>query len=383
VVKIRRLSPLRSVGLPGIQPLSRGTKRQILSTSDLLARLVLRNQAAWRRLGVWETRLLARRLAAVPLDRPVFIAGLARSGTTILLRKLCEMPEFASHRYADFPFLFTPYAWTRLSQLTPRRRETPRERMHRDGILVTSESPEAMEEVLWMGFFPHLHDPARANVLDAETSQPDFEGFFADHIRKLLLARGAPRYVSKNNYNVTRLGYLARIAPDARFLLTVRAPEAHVASLMKQHALFSRIQRDSEAAREQLRLRGHFEFGLDRRPINPGDDEAIAGILDCWQCGKEARGWARYWALIYRHIANTLAGARFAGRCLLVRHEDLCDRAVETLARICDHIGVPAERAAQLAPGLHAPDYYEPDLSDDDRIAIAEETGEAARRLGY
>jgi hypothetical protein len=39
VVKIRRLSPLRSVGLPGIQPLSRGTKRQILSTRGRRSKL--------------------------------------------------------------------------------------------------------------------------------------------------------------------------------------------------------------------------------------------------------------------------------------------------------------------------------------------------------
>jgi cellulose synthase/poly-beta-1,6-N-acetylglucosamine synthase-like glycosyltransferase len=48
VVKIRRLSPLRSVGLPGIQPLSRGTKRQILSTRIPALLQYRRPRRQWR-----------------------------------------------------------------------------------------------------------------------------------------------------------------------------------------------------------------------------------------------------------------------------------------------------------------------------------------------
>jgi hypothetical protein len=360
----------------------RNTRRS--SDSVLLAERVLCHQAAWRVLGNWESRLLARRLSAVPIDRPVFIAGLARAGTTILLRKLCALEGFTSHRYADFPFLFTPYAWALLRRLAPGRPQAPRERMHQDRITVTPESPEAMEEVLWMAFFPHLHDPRRSNVLDRSVRVPAFEAFLADHIRKLLLARDGRRYVSKNNYNLSRLCYLARLFPDARFLVPVRAPAAHVASLMKQHALFSRLQHDSDRARRHLRLVGHFEFGLDRRPINPGDGDAVAGIERCWERGEEARGWAQYWALAYRHVLDQLAAdAGLADRCLLVRYEDLCDRPVQTLSAVCVHIGMAGAHASGLADELSRPRYYAPRFSDQERAAIAEETAVVAQRLGY
>ena len=46
----------------------------------------------------------------------------------------------------------------------------PAERAHKDRILVTPDSPEAMEEVLWMRFFPAVHDEAASQVLDAATS---------------------------------------------------------------------------------------------------------------------------------------------------------------------------------------------------------------------
>lgn len=350
----------------------------------MLAELVLRNPAAWRVVGDWETCFLAGRLAALAIDRPVFVTGLARAGTTILLRKLCELPGFVSHRYADFPFLFTPYAWTRLRVLTPRATQLPRERMHQDGIMVTPDSPEAMEEVLWMAFFPHLHDPEHSNQLDARTHHSAFEMFLRDHIRKLLLARSGRRYVSKNNYNVTRLGYLARMFPDARFLLAVREPLAHVASLMKQHDLFRRIQNASEAARRRLRLLGHFEFGLDRRPVNPGDRSTIITIEDCWSRGEEARGWAKYWAMTYRHIADSLAADQtLAGRTLVLRYEDLCDRSWATMTAVCRHIGSPIEQAGRMADGLRQPDYYTPQFTDEERTAILEETCEVAQRLGY
>jgi hypothetical protein len=350
----------------------------------VLAELVLRHHGAWRVLGNWESRLLAGRLATVTIDRPVFIAGLARAGTTILLRKLCELPGFVSHRYDDFPFLFTPYAWTLLRGLTPRPVQAPRERMHGDRIMITAESPEAMEEVLWMAFFSHLHEPSNSNLLDEQTQRREFESFLTDHIRKLLAARPGHRYVSKNNYNVTRLGYLARMFPEARFLLPVRAPLTHVASLMKQHELFCRIQAGSEAARRHLRLAGHFEFGFDRRPINPGDHAAVAAIEACWARGEEARGWAKYWALIYRHVADRLAAdTALAERAMLLRYEDLCARSEATMALICRHIGFPIDQAVRIAEGLRQPDYYTPRFSDEERAAVGAETAEVAERVGY
>lgn len=337
---------------------------------------MLRHPAAWRALGNWETRLLRGRLAQVRIDRPVFIAGLARAGTTILLRKLCALPGFVSHRYADFPFLFTPYAWSRLRG--PPRREVARERMHKDRIMITAESPEAMEEVLWTAFFPDLHLPGRSNALDRSARNAAFEAFLREHIQKLLLVRGGGRYVSKNNYNVTRLPYLANLFPGARFLIPVRDPVAHVASLMKQQSLFSRIGQESTAARRHLALVGHFEFGLDRRPINLGAD--TAAVRESWARGEEARGWAKYWALIYRHVLDVLeADPDLRGRAMLVSYEALCRDPETTLAAVAAHVGakMPAEWGRELAE----PDYYRAAFTGAEQAAIAEETHDVADRI--
>lgn len=43
--------------------------------------------------------------------------------------------------------------------------------------MVTPSSPEAMEEMLWMTFFPHCHDPSGNHMLDGKTTNKAFEQF--------------------------------------------------------------------------------------------------------------------------------------------------------------------------------------------------------------
>ena len=50
-----------------------------------------------------------------------------------------------------------------------------------------------------------------------------------------MLCRRAERIVCKNNYNITRIAYLARLFSDARFVLAVREPVDHVASRAVLH----------------------------------------------------------------------------------------------------------------------------------------------------
>src|SRR5438105_15795152 len=130
------------------------------------------------------------------------------------------------------------------------------------------ESSDAIEEVVSMASFSRCHYASVSNILRATDHNPAFESFYPDHIRKLLFAEHANRYAAKNNYDVARIGYLLRLFPDARFLIPVRAPAAHIASLLRQHQWFSEGHRQNRKALAVMSWSGHFEFGLDRRPIN-------------------------------------------------------------------------------------------------------------------
>jgi hypothetical protein len=260
------------------------------------------------------------------------------------------------------------------------------ERAHKDRIKVTPSSPEAMEEVLWMAFFPHLHDPTRSQVLDRTTSAPAFEEFYRAHIKKLLMIRDGRRYPAKANYDLTRLAYLQKLFPDARFIIPVREPHWHVASLVKQHRLFVEAETADPRIRRHMRRAGHFEFGLDRRAINPNDDEEAARIEALWSVGRDSEGYARLWARTYGFVLDQLAEEpALAAAVRFVRYEAFCARPKIEIEAIAAHAGLnfaPSALAA-MASEISSPDYYSPGFDADERALIGEITRSTAARLGY
>jgi len=52
----------------------------------------------WKLVGNLETRVLADRLAGIQIDRPIFICGLARSGSTVVLEQIALHPDVTTHR---------------------------------------------------------------------------------------------------------------------------------------------------------------------------------------------------------------------------------------------------------------------------------------------
>lgn len=363
-----------------------GKRFRVASWIDALGWTVERHPKAWMRLAERETALLQDRLNGIAVEHPIYVTGLARAGSTILLESLARHRLTATHRYRDYPPVLTPYLWNRLLERMPLQAEQAQERAHKDGILVTSESPEAFEEVLWMAAFPWLHDAGRSNVLDAGTENAAFERFYRDHIRKLLLVRGGERYLAKGNYNVTRIEYLLKLFPDARFVIPVRDPLWHVASLMKQHALFLDGQQGNPRARRHLRRVGHFEFGLDRRPINLGDDGAAARVMRLWADGREVEGWALYWSQVYGYLADLLdASAAVRAAALVVRFEDLCSAPRQTLETVLRHCGLPAtaDFLDAIAGPIRFPTYYAPSFDAEETDSIQQLTQATSARFGY
>lgn len=335
-----------------------------------------------RFLGALEEDFCHAQLEALRIEKPVFVAGLARSGTTMMLELLSQADGVATHRYRDFPFLFAPLAWSWLQERLAPGAAAPVERPHRDRIEITRESAEAFEEPLWQAFFPAAHDPGRCHVLGPETRHPRFEAFFAAHLRKILWLRGGTRYVSKGNYNVARIGYLARLFPDARFVVPVREPLAHVHSLARQHELFCRYAAQDARVPPYLEAAGHYEFGPQRRPINL--EAGRVGEIDAaWREGGHYRGYARQWAQVYAHVHRLRSDPALAGRILVVRYEDACAspqsllRELLGFCALTDCRGRAAAAAAKLAAPRPQP--VEPHAAD----AVWAEAQATAALYGY
>lgn len=326
-------------------------------------------------LGNVETRVLRDVITGVSIDRPVYVCGLARSGTTVLLDMLASAEGFTSHRYSDYAMLWTPYWWNALRARLPLPAQPPVERAHRDRLRVTADSPEAFEETLWMHFFEGRHEPSVDQVLARDCDNAAFEAFYTAHIRKLLAVRRARYYVAKANYNLTRMGYLLRLFPDARFIVAVREPLAHVASLVKQDRLFTRWSRLDPNVAQHLQRVGHFEFGPHKRAVNVGDAGQAAAIQACFAAGNAVEGYARQWAATYGWLMAQLAvDTTLARACLVVPYESLCGNSAETLAAVFAHAGVNAGQADGLvrryASRLSLPDYYVSDLDSGQRESV-------------
>jgi hypothetical protein len=358
-----------------------------LSRTDYwLARLAHAGADLFESVGNVESSILRRRLDATPLEAPIFVCGLARSGTTILLQELSQMPNVATHRYRDFPFLMTPWIWSRLVDWGQDSAEPPAtERPHQDRIRISAESPEAFEEPLWQFFFSQLHGAESLHRLTGERRSAEFDAFFRDHIRKILLLRRGRRYLSKGNYNVVRIEYLAALFPDARFVIPIRHPLTHVQSLVRQHALFTAYAQRDPRVPHYLRAAGHYEFGPQRVPIRL-THEAGDRIRDAWHGSDNATGYAIQWAEIYGFAHALLSGNDdLAERTFVIRYEDFCDRPAEVMSAVCRHAqleplvknGPPALEHIVASPhdSLELPDGF--------CETVWRETGSVAKRFGY
>jgi len=178
----------------------------------------------------------------------VFVTGLARGGTTILLEAIYDSGSFASLSYNDMPFILAPNFWKRVH--TKNTAGEKIERAHGDGIRVNLDSPEAFEEVFWKTF-----------------SLEKSEKYFADYINLILCKNNKNRYLSKNNQNVNRIDLITKIIPNAKFLIVYKEPIAHAYSLLNQHNRFSKAHKKDNFIKTYMDLIQHSEFGLSYQPI--------------------------------------------------------------------------------------------------------------------
>ena len=249
-----------------------------------------------------ESRLYKNQLAAISIERPVFITALPRAGTTLLLEICVGVNEFVSHAYRDMPFLLSPLLWNRLSKGS-RDPGSLSERVHGDGILVNVDSPESFEEVIWKEFWPSYYKKERI-LLWTESPYPAFEAFFFDHIRKIILLRSGEeqqaRYISKNNLNIARIKYLGNAFPDSTILILYRSPLQQASSLLKQHRNFLNIHREDSFAQKYMEDTGHFDFGENLRPVDFNGWLSKAGEPN----PNTLSFWLLYWVNAYRYLLN-------------------------------------------------------------------------------
>lgn len=263
-------------------------------------------------------------LASIPVERPVFVLGLARSGTTMLHRLLAQSGEACVFR-----------AWElSLPSLVQRRLVAPFLRRASPGRPYLALFPDESHPMAWDAveeeeillalrldsqmLFPlsplafHEDDPPGLMIHDLapaawrEDSMALLKGCFQRQIR----ATGRPRVVAKMPYSTTRVRTLRAAFPDARFVYLVRSPLETVPShLSMLDTMLRRIHGDRvpDAARRRF---------WDRR--------------------------YRFNVAAYRYFEDVLSSGDLGEDVLVVRYPDLVADVAGTFERVVGFTGLEA-----------------------------------------
>jgi sulfotransferase family protein len=281
-----------------------------------------------------EDILFKSELSTINLDRPVFITALPRAGTTILLNLLVETGLFVSHTYRDMPFVLCPVIWNQFSKYF-RVSDYKRERAHGDGLKVSADSAEAFEEMIWNHYWPGHYQSNKIKPWSI-CNDDEFTTFLKNHLKKIILIRKQdkerfPRYISKNNLNISRLNCLPEIITDAKIIVLFREPLQHAYSLLAQHKNFLNAHHNDEFMKAYMKGIGHFDFGENFRPIDFGswlDQNHHQDELDI-------NYWLEYWIATYGDVLSNLKSP-----VQLLSYNVLTDSPISSLQKLASYLEI-------------------------------------------
>jgi hypothetical protein len=276
----------------------------------MLHRMAFAHPVIQRALGEIESDIFAEKYKNISTSRPVFVTGLPRAGTTILLELLYATGEFATFTYRQMPFILAPIFWSEVTRNFQKKGEM-RERAHGDGLEVSFDSPEAFEEIAWLAYLREKYvTDKNLRPLNPADLTSEFREAFPKLIRKLAAAQSSggnhSRYLSKNNANISRISALRSIFPDGEIFVCFRKPTTHVLSLMAQHQRFMSMHDDDPFARDYMKWIGHYDFGANFRPIDFADRGVNSAGADA------ANFWLQYWIDAYSFAEKCASEVKFA-----------------------------------------------------------------------
>jgi hypothetical protein len=207
--------------------------------------------------------LLARHpeIARIPIDRPIIVSGMPRSGTTHLVNALATSPALRSMKLWEstepVPLPGEPVSFEE-NDANPRYRRSV-------------EAWRILTSVL--EHFPAMHDMAPDHIHEeVELQSPDFSSYVPDWLfrapawqryyfshdqtphyaygKRVLQAmtwyKGPDRWLMKSPPNMENLAAILKVYPDATMIIAHRDPVAVIQSAITMIAYWDRIRR-SEA----------------------------------------------------------------------------------------------------------------------------------------
>ena len=256
----------------------------------------------------------------IVIEDQVFITGLPRSGTTILLNIINSSEEFACSTYRNMPFILSPNIWSYISKLF--KKSNSKERAHKDGIKIDIDSPEAFEEVFWKIFSKknYIEDKKLTeHNLDSEILT-EFQTF----IELVCQSKNKKNYLSKNNNNILRLTDLSNYINKGKIIIMFRDPLNHCASLKRQYFNFLKLHKEDKFFLNYMTFLGHYEFGLSYKSLFVDDKSDNKNDLDFW---------LKKWCYVYSNLIEK----NNSRNILFLSYESFCENPKNSLNKIINN----------------------------------------------
>jgi hypothetical protein len=162
------------------------------------------------------------------IEKPIFIVGCHRSGTTILYETLAQHPDLVYFTNASDLLPRIPILSNQLMGRMAGKVTAETERFVKDGLKITYRTPSEGVRI-WERYVTNSAD----YCLDETYDNPQMEQYVRATIRKHLNYFKGKRFVNKNPDNSVRMRYLNKLFPDAYFIHIVRDGRAVCNSLLK------------------------------------------------------------------------------------------------------------------------------------------------------
>ena len=279
------------------------------------------------KLELWFNK---KHIKALYTSQNIYISGMARAGTTVLMQYLGQLPEFKSLSYKNLPFLFLPKTGSRLIS---NKKFKERERSHQDGIKHSINSYEALEEPFWRNYIgeKYIHDKT---ILKHTISQELFEKY--NSFRKLVA--GEKIYLAKNNNHLLRAEVLHQLdkakVNKTITIIPFRDPYDQANSLLKQHLLLSKMQEEDDFVLDYMDFLVHHEFGLHTKTPNLSNNNTISILYDI----NSIQYWLEIWYLYYLEVLKQFSNKEgFYFFC----YENFRDHPKQSLEKLLSVIDLP------------------------------------------
>ena len=202
----------------------------------------------------------------IKIQEPVFICGMARSGTTFLTHLLDSSNNFSTFKYKSLPFYKIPIFWNYINSIFYLSKKK-KQRLHGDNLKVSVDSPDSFEELIWKDNIENYENEGYWQNIDSQKSEILSKNL-KKFIQKTIHIDKKQRYLSKNNNNIFRIKYLLNQFPDAKIIVVIRNPIDLAFSSAKVHFKFLKYHEKIKDFSDELTELGHYEFGYQRRIFN-------------------------------------------------------------------------------------------------------------------